>query len=305
MKSNRLWDLFCFVSIVGIWPRFIEPYLLSTTKLNISGFKNLKILQLSDLHFNSKVPDFFLDKIIKKAKELSPDLIVFTGDFICNSQLEDKERIKKFLNSFHAPLGCYAILGNHDYAKSVTLNKKGQYCIQKEHVPFFKEVLRRLFFPTPKNGGFAPDLRTIEPHQELLSLLKETPFQLLHNETKQVGGFNLCGVGEFMLDRCLPQVAFEKYNPQLPGIVLAHNPDCIASLLKYPGEVILCGHTHGAQINLPFIWKRLVILEDMRYKRGLFQTEKKTIYVSRGLGSVFAFRWFSIPEMVLLENQSE
>ena len=100
--SQRLWDLWCIGSVVGIWPRFIEPNLIKTNTLNLTipslpeeliGFK---IVQFSDLHFHSKMPDFFLNKIIKKIRKINPDLIVFTGDFLCRSVLEDKDGSRKY-----------------------------------------------------------------------------------------------------------------------------------------------------------------------------------------------------------------
>ena len=86
-----------------------------TTKMDL-GLKQLpkdlrdfKILQFSDLHFHKGVPQSFLDKIKRKIQALSPDMIVFSGDFICYSRLEDKDRLREFLNSLKAPYGNYFV----------------------------------------------------------------------------------------------------------------------------------------------------------------------------------------------------
>ena len=56
-KSGLLWDVACAVSIVGIWPRFIEPNLLRVTRLTLpirnlpSTLLGLRVVHFSDLHF--------------------------------------------------------------------------------------------------------------------------------------------------------------------------------------------------------------------------------------------------------------
>jgi uncharacterized protein len=312
--SDTLWDLWCISSIVGIWPRFIEPNLVSTTHLNLQishlpeGLKGFKILQLSDLHLNKRVPDYFLNKIIKKIKALSPDIIVFTGDFLCYSRMKDRKRLQKFLNSLRAPHGCFAILGNHDYEASVSINENGDYDLIVQRKSMIKEGFKRLFTTTKLTGVINPGVRALGLNQELVDVLKHTPFKLLHNETDIIRvnncSLNICGLGEYTLGRCLPELAFKSYDKRFPGVILAHNPDSVPVLESYPGDVLLCGHTHGGQINLPWMWKKFTLLENMQYKKGLHRVGSKWVYISRGIGGVMSFRWFAMPELVLitLEN---
>jgi predicted MPP superfamily phosphohydrolase len=96
---------------------------------------------------------------------------------------------------------------------------------------------------------------------------------------------------------CTP-LAFQGYDNNLPGIILVHNPDAFTQLKAHPGHLILAGHTHGAQINLPWFRNRFCRLENPRYKRGLFQEDGKMMYVSRGLGAVFPLRFNAPPEIV-------
>jgi predicted MPP superfamily phosphohydrolase len=103
-----------------------------------------------------------------------------------------------------------------------------------------------------------------------------------------------------MAGRCLPEIAFKNYDKQYPGIILAHNPDSSALLESYPGEVILSGHTHGCQINLPWMWKKFTKLENMSLRKGFFKVRDKWLYVNRGVGAIMKFRWFSVPEILFL-----
>ncbi len=313
--SDFLWDLWCVASIIGIWPRFIEPNLLHTTKLNLKipklpqALHGIKILQFSDLHLNSNVSDFFLRKLVQKIKKLSPDLIVFTGDFLCYSQMKDKIRLQQLLNSLEAPCGCFAILGNHDYEKSVSINPQGDYDIISKKRSMIKEGFSRLFTTVKLTKVVSPAAKSVGLHQELLDLLQQTPFKLLHNNTAVVpikGSYlNLCGLGEYICGRCQPEIAFTHYDRRYPGIVLAHNPDSIPLLESFPGDIILCGHTHGGQINIPWMWKKFTLLENMNFKNGLHKVGTKWVYINRGIGSVMPFRWFARPEILLLSLESD
>jgi uncharacterized protein len=308
--TDLLWDLWCIISVVGIWPRFIEPNLLQVTKLHIQipnlpkDLEGLKILQFSDIHLNQQTHLFFLNKLIRKINKLKPDIIVFVGDFLCYSELKDQERLQSFLCSLSAPHGCFAVLGNHDYSQCVSINKDGEYDVIEKGSSQITQGFSRLFSNTKLAKAFTNRIKNVPLNEQLLSLIKKTPFELLHNSTKIIpfkgSHINLCGLGEYTLGRSLPQQAFQSYNPQFPGIVLAHNPDSIPGLQKYPGDLILCGHTHGGQVNLPWMWKKFTLLENMQYKHGLLKENDKWIYISRGVGSVMPFRWFAMPEIVFI-----
>ncbi len=307
---DLLWDFWCVISVLGIWPRFIEPNLIIPNQLHLPlqglppYLEGLKILHLSDLHFHPQIPQFFLNRLVQDSAKQRPDLIVLTGDFLCNAQMPDPQRLKEFLKRFQAPLGCYAILGNHDYQEKITVNQKGDYDVSNDASSLIGQGFQRLFSSTQLTGKVTEEAARVPPHTALVELLKETPFRLLDNCTTQItlpgGSLNITGVGEHMLGRCKPLTAFAAYDPSFPGIVLAHNPDALPSLANYPGEVVLCGHTHGAQINLPIMWRYLTLMENTQFKRGLLSYQNKWVVVNRGIGSVMPFRWFSPPETILI-----
>lgn len=308
--ADLLWDGWCIASVVGIWPRFIEPNLIHTTRLNLkikqlpSELVGLKILQFSDIHLHQGISNFFITKLIKKIKNLTPDLIVFTGDFLCYSRFKDKTRLKYLLDSLEAPHGCYAIFGNHDYEKPVSINNQGEYDVVENKSSMIGKGFSRIFTTTHIAKKVTSAAKEIGTHLELEEFLHTTPFELLHNTCKLLpvkGSYlNLCGLGEYTLGKCLPKVAFVEYDKQYPGVILTHNPDSVPLLEEFPGDIILCGHTHGGQINLPWLWKKFTLLENMKYKRGLFRLNDKWLYVNRGVGSVMQFRWFATPEITLI-----
>lgn len=308
--TDLLWDAWCIASIVGIWPRFIEPGLLETNRLNLrlpslpSALKGLKIVQFSDLHLHRGMSDRFLNKLSGRIMSLNPDLIVFCGDFLCHAKTDNPERLKRFLNSLHAPHGCYAVLGNHDYEESVALNAKGEYDTAVAETSMIQKGFARLFTTPLLAKKTTPSALEIPPNGPLIELLKQTPFTLLHNANEVVAiknaGLNICGLGEYTVGRTIPSEAFAKYDPRYPGIILLHNPDGIRLLEKCPGSLILCGHTHGGQVYLPWMWKRFTLLENMEYVRGVKHFKDKTIYISRGVGGVMTFRWRARPEILCI-----
>lgn len=309
--SPLLWDLFCTASLVGIWPRFIEPNLIFTTRLSLpipnlpKDLHHFKILQISDIHINTNTSDAFLQKLIRKCSSLKPDLIVFTGDFICYSDLQEPLKLKSLFSQLHAPYGCYAVLGNHDYASFVSVNQQGDYDII---TPPASSSLSRAFLRLIESKKLTKQTteraKNTPFHSGLMSLISETSVKLLHNETETISvgkaKLNICGLGEYTLKKNDEKQAFQKYEPNHPGIILLHNPDGVLSLKDYPGDVVLSGHTHGGQVNLPWMSKKFTLMENMEFKKGLKKVDDKWLYINRGLGSVLPFRWFSPPEILLL-----
>lgn len=308
-------DLLSIGSIIGIWPRYIEPYRLKTSALywelepNAYHLDGIKILHLSDLHFHEKMPQKFLNKILREVHRLKADLILFTGDFLCYSRLDNPSKLKAFLCELQAPLGSFCIFGNHDYARYVSLNREGVYdhLLPPKPLTGVFRGLRTLFSEQKTGSKVATQVLSIPFHDELCELLNATPFKLLENATMTLPiGLNLTGLGDLALARCLPKNAFIGYDSQFPGIVLSHNPDSLPQLLTFPGQWILSGHTHGEQIHIPWpkwgrkLSQKLARLENSAYTRGLFKIGDKHLYVNRGLGCHKPFRLFSPPEISLI-----
>jgi uncharacterized protein len=300
-----LWDGFCLASIVGIWPRFIEPRLLKTIRLKIPATikKNLKIVQFSDLHFSKKMPDAFLSKILKRITQEKPDILVFTGDFLCFSQLEDPSRLLAFLSQMpKAPLGNFAVLGNHDYASFVSIGKSGNYSLIDREGSSILKGFQRMMAPLKPTGIIDEGIPSIPLHQPLIDLLAKSPFTLIENTSQTIDAYGstlgIVGLGEYSMGKMRePKVPKADFT-----LTLLHNPDGARHLP--PCDLILSGHTHGGQVNLPWLRKRFIVMEDTRLCKGLVKLDNGWIYISRGVGSVVPFRWFCPPEIVSIILES-
>ena len=305
-----VWDIVCAASLIGIWPRYVEPNLLTVSRVSIpianlpEDLRGLRIVHLSDLHLSSELPDAFLNKVVTASQAVKPDLIVFTGDFLCYGQPEGLARLERFLKRFSAPLGCFAVLGNHDYEAYVGVNAKGEYDILPASSAEIVKVFRRITHRQKVLGKFSKQLQDIELQSVLTKFLKKTPFTLLENSSQKIAVgktfLNICGLGEYSAGRCCPESAYRNYDRAYPGIILAHNPDAVAQISAYPGDLVLCGHIHGGQINLPWLVNRFTLVEHPEFRSGLFRLTDRLMYVSRGIGSVLRLRWRARPEVVVL-----
>lgn len=76
----------------------------------------LKILLVSDIHISETIGNRFINRLITLSNQVEPDLIFLAGDVLDNS-IEPylKHNIGETLSGLTAPLGVYAVLGNHEY----------------------------------------------------------------------------------------------------------------------------------------------------------------------------------------------
>lgn len=308
----RIWDWTCLISLIGVWPRWIEPNLLRQVRRTIllqnlpESLVGLRLLLLSDLHLAPFVSDRYLHKISARVKRANPDLIACVGDFICFGAMDPAGRLDRFLKSLKAPLGCFASLGNHDYAGYPVCNESGVYDLTER----VGHPMLRLAIKVVKPHKRAEAVRVTErvanlpPHPDLVESLRQANIRLLHNETCQIAvgkaRLNLTGLGDYWLGRCRPDEAFRDYDTSWPGIVLSHNPNTLPKLIGYPGDLVLSGHTHGGQINLPIVANKIASMENSLPRSGWTRFGEKQLVISKGLGAAEPFRLFAPPELILL-----
>jgi len=86
---------------------------LTSTKIPVN-IEKVRIIQLSDIHFSSTTGVPFAKKVISLVNQLEPDIIVFTGDFL-DPGISDENKIVQLFSNMYAPLGKYAVTGNHEF----------------------------------------------------------------------------------------------------------------------------------------------------------------------------------------------
>lgn len=85
-------------------------------------------------------------------------------------------------------------------------------------------------------------------------------------------------------------------------IMLSHNPDSVDILADHKIDLMLCGHMHGGQWNLPIIGPpRIPSKYGKKHAWGLSHSKNTQIYTSSGIGTTFIpFRINCPPEITLL-----
>ncbi len=112
----------------------------------------------------------------------------------------------------------------------------------------------------------------------------------------------LCGLDDATTGR--PDVA--KALGDVPddgfAIVVSHHPDAAELLRDGRARLVLAGHTHGGQINLPLIGPPFIPSSfGQKYARGLAQAPKAKVFITTGVGSFFPpVRFRCPPEIALI-----
>ncbi|MEO8904036.1 MAG: metallophosphoesterase [Polyangiaceae bacterium] len=86
-------------------------YELETNALSVP---RLRVVQASDLHVSQRLPEAYFVNALATIAAQKPDLVLLTGDYVSFS--ENLHVLARLLpGRLSAPLGVYAVLGNHDY----------------------------------------------------------------------------------------------------------------------------------------------------------------------------------------------
>ena len=220
----------------------------------------MRIVVLSDVHGGGWwTTEEMLDLAVDVANAQAADLAVFAGDAIADGNLPYRplppDRIAGALARLTAPLGTWAVLGNHDW--------KGD--------------------PDARRSGFRT-CRTWEA-------LEGAGVPVLVNRSVEVADVWLVGVDSRLPRRPFglsgkddAAAAFAGVPAGAPAILLAHEPDIFAEDTR--AALQISGHTHGGQIA-PFGWTPVVPSDyGSRFAWGHYVEDGRHLVVSGGLGFV-------------------
>lgn len=174
----------------------------------LSGYT---LVQLSDIHAGETVGRGFIEKLVRRANALDPDMIVITGDLVDGS-VEDLAPIVAPLASLRARDGVWFVTGNHEYYSGAEA---------------WVEHLRGLGIRVLRN--------------ERVAIRGENGFDLAGTNDYAARGFGQ-GPGQD-----LPR-ALANRDPARAVILLAHQPRSFLEAAGLGVDLQLSGHTHGGQI---------------------------------------------------------
>ena len=242
----------------------ISRYEVKSQKLPES-FDGFKIVQLSDLHGAEFGEDGM--GLVEKVKELEPDMIALTGDFVTDEG--DLAAVEKLAARLTELCPVYFVSGNHEFGSGLAV--KVRNILERAGVKYLSNE-----YLTISRG-----------EDEILLGGVEDPLAYA--------------------DMLSPDELAQKMNDAAPDafkILLGHRNYWMTEYPELPVDLIFCGHAHGGLIRIPGVGG--LIGTDRRlfpdFDAGQFNNGRYTLIVSRGLGnSVPIPRVFNRPEIVCVE----
>lgn len=165
----------------------------------------------------------------------------------------------------------------------------------------------------------------------IINALENVGIQTLWNQVVYPLGsdLQLVGLADLSTREFQPELVMNQLDPDIPCIVLSHNPDTAEYLQSWKVDLQLSGHTHGGQIVipglglaivyyikilhfirkipttirrfLPFMPNHIPRLNHWEWSEGLHQIGSNQLYVNRGLGTYFPGRFFCCPEVTFIQ----
>ena len=248
-----------------------------------SEFDGIRIAHITDLHLGNLTPrDKYLKRIINSLNTQHPDLLLFTGDMM-NLTATEAEGLDSLFAAVDAPLGRYAVMGNHDY---------GDYS------------------RWPSDSAKQANIQsTYRAYQTLgFQLLNDSALHIHHGEDSiGIIGCENWGAPPFPRYGNLED-ATTNYQPAAFNILLTHDAthwvEQVSIDARYDYiDLTLSGHTHATQFGI-------YINEDIKWSPsqyiythwdGHYQHKEQHLFISRGLGYVgIPFRLGMLPEISII-----
>ncbi len=274
---SRLFLLFlalvAALTFLGGWAFIWEPGQLVVREQELAlpgwpvGHAPLRVALLADLHTGSPQQGLaMLREIVATTNALQADLVLLAGDFVIHEVMlggfVPPEESALLLGELRAPLGVFAVLGNHDHWLG---EERMEAAMTQGCVPLLEDAALRIARP---DGA---------------------------------GDFWLVGFSDYWEGACDVKGALAQVTDAAPALAFMHNPDLFAELPDR-FALVMAGHTHGGQVLLPFVGRPVVpSLYGERYAIGHVVERGRHLFVTSGLGtSILPVRFRVPPEIVLL-----
>jgi uncharacterized protein len=122
---------------------------------------------------------------------------------------------------------------------------------------------------------------------QLTRELEAAGMPMLNNRAVEVApGFWLAGIEDLLVGKPDVQGALRGVPSEAALVFLSHSPNVLKRRLPDRPLLILSGHTHGGQFDLPFPTAKMICVWHLRtpYVHGWFARGKARMYVNRGIG---------------------
>ncbi len=253
------------IVLLLLYSRFIGTTGLTTKEYTIKDnnisddFDGIKIVHFSDLHYKRIITKDRIDKLINEVNLINPDIVMFTGDLI-------------------------------DQDSDIT----------EDDISYLKETLSKINAKYGKysvigNHDYSIDIETLR------NIYKESNFKLLensydiiygkNNNKLYIGGISTGAFSDTVLNKM-------SYNEECYKIIILHEPDYTDEIISLNPNLILGGHSHNGQVNIPHLKKYFVPTGSKKYYNEHYLVNNTNLYISSGIGvSRYNFRLFNHPSI--------
>lgn len=250
---------------------------LETTLRHLpAAFDGLTVAFLSDTHHGPFVSVEYLAEVVRMTNALRPDIVALGGDYVQRRRkaflhlgIDHRRYIAPGIEVFEdleAPLGRFAVLGNHDYRTEPGLTRRAL-----------------------ADAGFTDLTNT--------GVWLERP----GGARVRIAGVDDCRAGRPRLGPALGDLGEDE-----ACLLVTHNPDYVELIRDPRVDLVLSGHTHGGQVVLPLFGAPVLPSRyGQKYRSGLVQAPTARVFVTTGVGTIGPpVRFCCPPEVALITLRS-
>lgn len=281
-KKGKNWKRILIIFLVLILFVFVGilfySHFLAVKKLHVKEYRivneNLKVIHgykiahFSDIHFGKTTNSNDLKGMVIKINLMKPDLLIFTGDLIDKDTTlteKAKEEIETILKALDKKIVKYCIKGEDD--------------LKFTSYDFIME-----------NAGFI----SLDDTYKTLYITKEDYLLLVGLKSTK----NAESIGE-RLEEANHFISSLEEKPMY-SIFIMHEPDFIEKIDTDFYDLVLAGHSHGGQVEIPFVGGIVYPKYAKKYHQDYMRIGKANFYITSGIGTTtYGFRLFNPPSFNL------
>lgn len=131
------------------------------------------------------------------------------------------------------------------------------------------------------------------------SIMNKGGFEVLINQSVSFSQNNLklIGVDDFLIGYGNSSIV-NKENSNTYNLVICHEPDVFDNFNKDKVDLMVSGHSHGGQVNIPYLKDKILPALGSKYTYGEYKNNNSLLYVNPGLGTTkINARLFAKPEI--------
>lgn len=276
--KKKLWLILLLSIALSILAIVADSHYLSMKRLDINYVKlsslqipkthdDLSIALLSDIEYGTFLQRDTIEKFQKKLENSQPDIILFAGDMF-DTKVIPTESDQLVLTNFLSSLDA----------------KYGKFAVLGEMDANNKEVVEQILYDS--------NFEIIE--NKAMRIRKDTQDYIY-----------LVGLPIVTSTSIDTTTLFADIPEEAYVITLCHTPDIYTLLPTTQVDVLLSGHSHGHQINLPFYGENEKIIGNENHPLGLNHLDGIRVYVSKGIGTTKQnIRLFCDPEIPIFRLQA-